>query len=1051
MVNTGNAYKYIEKLKFASEDDYVIKLKGLLDFINKNWSQIKSNFSNNYIENCFQLTNIPEEFFEDLSIVNNQSPSSNDLLKPNANNEQNNEISTKCLRDNVPGTHSPTKSVEKNKSSLMNIYSDRYAENLTSNQQGTEDSQKHSDSLLSRKIDLDTDSLSYDKRRYSQYGDEHGNSYKMKIFEESRKSDNQHHQKRISSAISINNTKTAFSKLTNNFRMNLIPEEKLKEKICNNNIHNYLAKIANKNVTKKGLSKLEEKKKTIDQQHQEQQKMDNQNYAELENSQSGHNTSTGIKSGRGYRGRYNKNNQKGYLKTRRTGHVNQYNDDINHQQPQNFQSKSVLLSNNYNKIAQNKSPSKGKVKFLHNFETSLNQQAQKSKYDSSTNSDMFIRRQNASQMRNNIILKQNRSTGGRSMKSDLKMINDKSKSMSPESSKKNLSGILKPSSFGIEKNYYQKNFMSENNTNKPLQPHVQYFDLYTNIKSNKVAEMIKDRYKNPKKRKSGGGGSMISKSSSHQVHDNVNKKIDLDNSSRILSLDNINFRSDLNFSDLCDEIVFKYEEVVNSNDQVMESSKNFHTKSGVKISRQHILEQEERKSPANNVEASQICYKGERYYDDNTIYIGEFISDKRNGKGILYHQKGFKMYEGRWFDDKLHGNIKRYDFQGNLICEGKWRQGVIENQDQSNFLKYFGAEIERVVYKDCYYIGSTDIDEQCKKIRSGLGICFYKDGTWYKGEWLNDKQEHFGILYSVCGNVIYEGDWKASLKHGQGKSFNIENAKLAYNGNWHEDLKQGMGVSYYPDGKKKYEGEFVKNLSEGKGELFHDNGKISYSGDWVKDMKHGYGYSYDDCNLQLYKGEWAYDKREGEGVSYNKDLGMVSYQGDWKNNKKHGQGTFFKDGIEKYIGEWSGNKRHGCGKLFHDNSQLEYEGSWYNDKKHGDGKEYDEFGSLLYTGAWIANRKIMKSNGEKDDDNIIFNNKIIRDKTPPHSQSVINILYYDNGNKKYEGGVNSNGERNGEGSSWYEDSTIAFIGKFFIKKIIRELDKEFERQFGDQL
>ena len=61
---------------------------------------------------------------------------------------------------------------------------------------------------------------------------------------------------------------------------------------------------------------------------------------------------------------------------------------------------------------------------------------------------------------------------------------------------------------------------------------------------------------------------------------------------------------------------------------------------------------------------------GKMIYPDGSVYIGEFINGKRNGKGsILYADS--KMYEGFWVDDKEHG-------QGKVVTEGVWEKGQMK-------------------------------------------------------------------------------------------------------------------------------------------------------------------------------------------------------------------------------------------------------------------------------------------------------------------------------------------------------------------------------------
>jgi hypothetical protein len=86
-----------------------------------------------------------------------------------------------------------------------------------------------------------------------------------------------------------------------------------------------------------------------------------------------------------------------------------------------------------------------------------------------------------------------------------------------------------------------------------------------------------------------------------------------------------------------------------------------------------------------------------KVYFDRTEYEGQFLGDKREGRGIL-HQKNGEKYLGEWKGDIMHGegvyvfsNGERYEgwfkmgvregfgkytfFNGNYY-EGEWREGT---------------------------------------------------------------------------------------------------------------------------------------------------------------------------------------------------------------------------------------------------------------------------------------------------------------------------------------------------------------------------------------
>jgi antitoxin component YwqK of YwqJK toxin-antitoxin module len=45
-------------------------------------------------------------------------------------------------------------------------------------------------------------------------------------------------------------------------------------------------------------------------------------------------------------------------------------------------------------------------------------------------------------------------------------------------------------------------------------------------------------------------------------------------------------------------------------------------------------------------------------------------------------------------------------------------------------------------------------------MRHGKGKFFYKEGSYYDGEWKNNKMHGFGTLYYPDGCIAYQGEWK---------------------------------------------------------------------------------------------------------------------------------------------------------------------------------------------------------------------------------------------------------------------------------------------------
>jgi len=50
----------------------------------------------------------------------------------------------------------------------------------------------------------------------------------------------------------------------------------------------------------------------------------------------------------------------------------------------------------------------------------------------------------------------------------------------------------------------------------------------------------------------------------------------------------------------------------------------------------------------------------------------------------------------------------------------------------------------------------------------GLGRFDYLDGSYYDGDWKDNKKHGRGKLIEGGGDTIYNGDWEYDEKHGRG-------------------------------------------------------------------------------------------------------------------------------------------------------------------------------------------------------------------------------------------------------------------------------------------
>jgi len=114
------------------------------------------------------------------------------------------------------------------------------------------------------------------------------------------------------------------------------------------------------------------------------------------------------------------------------------------------------------------------------------------------------------------------------------------------------------------------------------------------------------------------------------------------------------------------------------------------------------------------------------YGSDGFIYEGDWVNDKREGKGkMTYGSDGF-IYEGDWVNDKREGRGKMTNSKNDYIYEGEFKNG--------NF--------------------------------NGYGKYISKQSA-YEGEWLNNKRNGYGTIKDKNGVVMYQGEWKDD-KHKSG-------------------------------------------------------------------------------------------------------------------------------------------------------------------------------------------------------------------------------------------------------------------------------------------
>ena len=63
--------------------------------------------------------------------------------------------------------------------------------------------------------------------------------------------------------------------------------------------------------------------------------------------------------------------------------------------------------------------------------------------------------------------------------------------------------------------------------------------------------------------------------------------------------------------------------------------------------------------------------EGEYTYANGDQYTGNWINNKKEGRGVMIYKQNGEKYEGQWKNSKKHGNGK-YIFESGDVYEGYW-------------------------------------------------------------------------------------------------------------------------------------------------------------------------------------------------------------------------------------------------------------------------------------------------------------------------------------------------------------------------------------------
>ena len=260
-------------------------------------------------------------------------------------------------------------------------------------------------------------------------------------------------------------------------------------------------------------------------------------------------------------------------------------------------------------------------------------------------------------------------------------------------------------------------------------------------------------------------------------------------------------------------------------------------------------------------------------------YFGDTINGVRSGKGKLYDKNGDLVYEGEFLNDKRWGKGISYATKAN--DDSYYYEGDFEND------KKHGVGV------DLYGNGEVHYEGEFKNNKyNGQGILFRNrdikglnyDRPLYSGHFKKGMRDGYGVEYDESNQAVYKGNWVRNKRSGHG--WELSNGIQVYMGNFRINKRNGKGEEFYSDGLcKKYKGGFRLGKYEGHGTLFYkdqDGNNEQYVGEWKNGLAHGKGKYYVDKKLE-YDGDWIKDKRHGQGTVYKDD--EVLYTGKWFKDK----------------------------------------------------------------------------------------------------------------------------------------------------------------------
>ncbi len=226
-------------------------------------------------------------------------------------------------------------------------------------------------------------------------------------------------------------------------------------------------------------------------------------------------------------------------------------------------------------------------------------------------------------------------------------------------------------------------------------------------------------------------------------------------------------------------------------------------------------------------------------WPNGNCYKGMFDRDKLCGAGHMTYTSGHS-YKGMWLNNMKHGK-GTFSYVNGAIYEGDWIEDGRHGKGKLTFLP------------------GTFIEES------------------YDGDWEKDEKHGHGVYrYRADEGTVYDGQWEHNRREGVGKLSYLDGSY--YKGDFHEEKMSGRGVYVGADGSQ-YEGEWLYNMRNGIGTLLGADGTI-YHGNFHNNMKHGHG-KIQHPNGDIFEGDWEGNVVRGatQSAKYTLAIGATSRGG----------------------------------------------------------------------------------------------------------------------------------------------------------------------------